>query len=231
VRQPGFDHHAHEIVIENQSQLPSQSQLSQQHGHKQQQTTNEKLNSLKNFIINYDNKSNRNGGSGGLSNVTKTKKTAADSYNLLSGVVHHKPTTTAATAETSSGGKTTNKAKKKLCTMNTDDIQMDEKQTQPQQQSVNNSCLLVTDQQNVQLKPISSKAKREPLPMRLRALPSSFWQQPNQPNISPSTMYLPPLFKNEIDNVNDGKLLGHFIHHLPNYLAKGLFISFKTKLS
>ncbi len=33
--------------------------------------------------------------------------------------------------------------------------------------------------------------------MRLRALPPSFWQQPNvQPNVAPSTMYLPPLFKN-----------------------------------
>ena len=53
------------------------------------------------------------------------------------------------------------------------------------------------------LKPISNKAKREPLPMRLRALPLSFWQQPNQPNVSPGTMYLPPLFKNEIDGVDD----------------------------
>lgn len=33
--------------------------------------------------------------------------------------------------------------------------------------------------------------------MRLRALPPSFWQQPNQSNISPGTMYLPPLFKND----------------------------------
>ena len=33
--------------------------------------------------------------------------------------------------------------------------------------------------------------------MRLRALPPSFWQQPNvQPNVAPSAMYLPPLFKN-----------------------------------
>lgn len=32
--------------------------------------------------------------------------------------------------------------------------------------------------------------------MRLRALPPSFWQQPNlQPNVAPSSMYLPPLFK------------------------------------
>lgn len=37
----------------------------------------------------------------------------------------------------------------------------------------------------------------EPIPMRLRALPPSFWQQPNQSNISPGTMYLPPLFKND----------------------------------
>lgn len=53
------------------------------------------------------------------------------------------------------------------------------------------------------------KFNLEPLPMRLRALPPSFWQQPNQPNVSPSTMYLPPLFKNEIENVNSdaGKFL------------------------
>lgn len=60
-----------------------------------------------------------------------------------------------------------------------------------------------SDSSPISLKPISNKAKREPLPMRLRALPMSFWQQPNQPNVSPATMYLPPLFKNEIDGVED----------------------------
>ena len=64
------------------------------------------------------------------------------------------------------------------------------------------------------LKPISNKAKREPLPMRLRALPMSFWQQPNQPNVSPATMYLPPLFKNEIDAVENNN-------------RKQLFLKFK----
>ena len=50
-----------------------------------------------------------------------------------------------------------------------------------------------------ELKPISNRHKREPLPMRLRALPPSFWQQPNQPNALPTSMYLPPLFKSELD--------------------------------
>ncbi|KAF4519958.1 hypothetical protein B566_EDAN005457 [Ephemera danica] len=39
------------------------------------------------------------------------------------------------------------------------------------------------------------KPKREPLPMKLRALPQSFWQQPNQPtSMSPAFPVLPPLF-------------------------------------
>ncbi len=37
--------------------------------------------------------------------------------------------------------------------------------------------------------------------MRLRALPQSFWQQPNQQqNINPSSMCLPPLNKYDFDN-------------------------------
>ncbi|XP_064611916.1 uncharacterized protein LOC135475896 [Liolophura sinensis] len=41
-----------------------------------------------------------------------------------------------------------------------------------------------------------ARPKKDPLPMRLRALPQSFWQQPNTPNyISPATCFatLPPL--------------------------------------
>lgn len=44
--------------------------------------------------------------------------------------------------------------------------------------------------------PPKTRPKREPLPMRLRALPQSFWQQPNVPHtVSPGTAYpiLPPL--------------------------------------
>lgn len=59
--------------------------------------------------------------------------------------------------------------------------------------------------------------KKDPLPMRLRALPPSFWQQPNQPNVSPGTMYLPPLFKNEIENASDetnGTLKNLFLYFI-----------------
>ncbi|XP_076451784.1 uncharacterized protein LOC143287572 [Babylonia areolata] len=44
--------------------------------------------------------------------------------------------------------------------------------------------------------PPKTKPKREPLPMKLRALPQSFWQQPNvTQQVSPATMFpvLPPL--------------------------------------
>ncbi|KAK3594980.1 hypothetical protein CHS0354_019908 [Potamilus streckersoni] len=45
--------------------------------------------------------------------------------------------------------------------------------------------------------PPKIRARREPLPMRLRALPQSFWKQPNVPNqMSPANMFsstLPPL--------------------------------------
>ncbi|XP_033122490.1 uncharacterized protein LOC117121396 [Anneissia japonica] len=51
---------------------------------------------------------------------------------------------------------------------------------------------------NKQLKP-----KRDPMPMRRRALPQSFWQQPNSPaSLPPGSTYtvLPPLWKHEKTN-------------------------------
>ncbi|XP_071945950.1 uncharacterized protein [Antedon mediterranea] len=47
------------------------------------------------------------------------------------------------------------------------------------------------------------KQKREPMPMRRRALPQSFWQQPNNPTmLPPGSNYtvLPPLWKHEKTN-------------------------------
>ncbi|XP_037076514.1 uncharacterized protein LOC119097576 [Pollicipes pollicipes] len=38
-----------------------------------------------------------------------------------------------------------------------------------------------------------SRFRREPLPMKMRALPQSFWQQPNTNSTSPSSGSLPPL--------------------------------------
>ncbi|XP_069683560.1 uncharacterized protein [Periplaneta americana] len=56
------------------------------------------------------------------------------------------------------------------------------------------------------------KAKKEPLPMKLRALPQSFWQQPNHTNcLSPGAVYpiLPPLSslgatKDDVENIAAG---------------------------
>ncbi|CAF0716223.1 unnamed protein product [Brachionus calyciflorus] len=145
IRQPGFEHHAHEVV-------------------KQQDTNSTKmLNTLKNFVINN-------------SSEKKINKIVSKKLNYSS--------STGALPETFDS-KT--KVKKKLCIMN-------------------NECLtqIENTESPIQLKPISNRQKRDPLPMRLRALPPSFWQQPNQPNISPATMYLPPLFKNDIDtNLNE----------------------------
>jgi len=44
----------------------------------------------------------------------------------------------------------------------------------------------------------------EPVPMRMRALPQSMWQEPNIPhNVSPATVYpvLPPLVTREGDDI------------------------------
>jgi len=44
----------------------------------------------------------------------------------------------------------------------------------------------------------------EPVPMRMRALPQSIWQEPNIPhNVSPATVYpvLPPLITREGDDI------------------------------
>ncbi len=107
------------------------------------------------------------------------------------------------------------KAKKKLCMMSTissvaptpmTNITATTATTQNQQSNANTTVSTSNQNQidnNVQLKPI--KHKRDALPMRLRALPQSFWQQPNQSNVSPGSMYLPPLFKHESDD--DGVFL------------------------
>lgn len=54
--------------------------------------------------------------------------------------------------------------------------------------------------------PPKVRPKREPLPMRLRALPQSFWKQPNNPiAISPGNIFssLPPLSSTKDDDVSD----------------------------
>lgn len=48
----------------------------------------------------------------------------------------------------------------------------------------------------------------EPVPMRLRALPQSFWKQPNSPvNVSPGNLFpsLPPLGTKETGEDFQGK--------------------------
>lgn len=203
IRQPGFDHHAHEIIHQgSSSQLPSIS--------KQQQ-----LASLKSFVIN-EPKSSSNarvhlnsisnpGGSGG-SNGSNTSSHRLISQASLPGDKKSKKIGSSGSADSlllhSSTQPAnvipsikTNKAKKKQCLDGSSSNHLGSIYNQI------TNCELLVDKQHhngsLQLKPISSKAKREALPMRLRALPASFWQQPNQPNVSPGTMYLPPLFKNE----------------------------------
>ena len=159
-RQPGFEHHAHEVVV--MQKLP---------------TTTPK------------NSANVN--------TNKTMLNKLKKGETCSSLLKQQQ-------QTNGANKSTNKAKKKLCMMNSEVANLNVGISE----TVSGSELQ-NDRQNVQLKPISNKAKREPLPMRLRALPMSFWQQPNQPNVSPGVMYLPPLFKNEIESVesNDELLI------------------------
>lgn len=54
--------------------------------------------------------------------------------------------------------------------------------------------------------PPKVKPRREPLPMKLRALPQSFWKQPNNPpTLSPGNLFssLPPLSSMKDDDVTD----------------------------
>ncbi|XP_045162732.1 uncharacterized protein LOC123527390 [Mercenaria mercenaria] len=54
--------------------------------------------------------------------------------------------------------------------------------------------------------PPKVKPRREPLPMRLRALPQSFWKQPNNPaSLSPGNMFssLPPLSYTKDEDVSE----------------------------
>lgn len=156
-RQPGFDLHAHSLIVNNTNEPalsalrpPAQksAQKSQKSSQKQKTVNSEHINAL-------------------LSAASNTIK-----------------------------------SKKKFCSMQNDSLLM----LNGGENNNYNNELTATVATTGKLKPISNKAKREPLPMRLRALPMSFWQQPNQPNVSPGTMYLlPPLFKNEIDNVEETK--------------------------
>ncbi|BFZ23660.1 hypothetical protein BsWGS_26698 [Bradybaena similaris] len=50
--------------------------------------------------------------------------------------------------------------------------------------------------------PPKLKPRREPLPMKLRALPQSFWEQPNVAHqVSPATLFLPPLLNKDSEEV------------------------------
>jgi uncharacterized cupredoxin-like copper-binding protein len=162
IRQPGFEHHAHEITLNS----------------KQNEIQN-----LKNFIIN-DPKLKKQTNSNHQQQQVKTlnhisKLTSSSSTSSLL------PNTTSTT-------KSNNKAKKKLCMM----IDVPGSELVSILGGVNND----------QLKPLSNKQKREALPMRLRALPPSYWQQPNQQNVPPSNMYLPPLLKYEIEHSSESDL-------------------------
>jgi hypothetical protein len=89
----------------------------------------------------------------------------------------------------------TQKSKKKFCAYASNF---------PNEEALNNT-------EKLKFKPINStklRAKGQSVPMRMRPLPQSYWIQPNQPNVSPGTMYLPPIFKNEINtNENLGEIL------------------------
>ena len=64
----------------------------------------------------------------------------------------------------------------------------------------------------------------EPLPMRLRALPQSFWQQPNNPtSVSPANAYpiLPPLINKEGDD--DQEMDGEYLECSVHVLRKEMF--------
>ena len=174
-RQPGFELHAHSILMNDINST----------------STPKKIKSISNLNLSKTNES--------TSNSKKTQK-----MNDIKSLLSNKSIKNITSSNTNNNG---GKSKKKFCSMKNN-------QTETLINNVNNSnnqeLIAQNDQinnnnndDNIKLRPISNKAKRDPLPMRLRALPLSFWQQPNQPNVSPGTMYLPPLFKNEIDSVVD----------------------------
>ena len=186
IRQPGFDYHAHEIISaqHQQSQQISSSAVALS-GNKKNLIEN-----LKSFKIN-EPKANR---VGKLDSVKKSKK----SYDSLLHTNNIKQVNSGSLSNVNEMAinKSSPKAKKKFCMM-LDGHSLTISANETLSAIINDLSNSKQQQQNnIQLKPLSNKAKREPLPMRLRALPPSFWQQPNQPNVSPGTMYLPPLFKN-----------------------------------
>jgi hypothetical protein len=194
IRQPGFDYHAHEIVQHHQQTTQQQPLSSLISTSKQNLIAN-----LKSFVIN-EPKSHRQAAAAGLNgkldSAKKSKKSGGDAS--LSSLMKQANSTGSLPLDMNS--QANKKAKKKLCMMLDGGIginQSDLNSVLGGGEITSTPMTTTCGDTGIQLKPLSSKAKREPLPMRLRALPPSFWQQPNQPNVSPGTMYLPPLFKND----------------------------------
>ncbi len=208
IRQPGFDYHAHEIV---------QQQASFSASHMISTSKQNLIANLKSFVINESKSHRQNGGLGSKLDAAKKSKKSSGGDSFSNNIKQINSTSTGSLSinESCSNSQANKKAKKKLCIMLDGGLGLTQSDLnsvlgdisdQPTTQNNNNN-------NSIHLKPLSNKAKREPLPMRLRALPPSFWQQPNQPNVSPGTMYLPPLFKNEnieasnlVNEVDDSRL-------------------------
>jgi hypothetical protein len=181
-RQPGFELHAHSILTNDVNST----------------STPKKIKSISNLNLSKTNDS---------SNSKKTQK-MNDIKSLLSNKSIKNITSNNNNNNTNGG-----KSKKKFCSMKnnqTETIMINNVNNNNNQELIMQNEQLNNTDDSIKLRPISNKAKRDPLPMRLRALPLSFWQQPNQPNVSPGTMYLPPLFKNEIDSVDDNGKFNEF---------------------
>lgn len=151
VRQPGFEHHAHEVVLEQQIKIQSTTSSPQQG--LINQDLNAKLSSLKNFIINSDNTNNK------ASRIMNKLNKKSDLINLPNPVLKSQSNsmstgsinvTTSSCSNTSltSPNNKPSKAKKKLCIMNAD-----------LNDSSSNDAIS-PDKQNILLKPISNKSKR-----------------------------------------------------------------------
>lgn len=155
VRQPGFEHHAHEVVLTTTPTSSTSTSTTTQvvKNHITHQSNSDQLNTLKNFIINYDGRAGRMSGNGQYSSHaggSKLKKAASESMGQLNSIKSLSSTTTAGL-----NSKSTNKAKKKLCLMN----ETNDDSSATTTTTINPNYLL-SDLQNVQLKPISNKSKR-----------------------------------------------------------------------
>jgi hypothetical protein len=144
-------------------------------------------------------------------------------YVRPAGFKHHAQEVQASASRTSSSIKLKKKIRKNTAGK---DVLLQEEVIGVDKNNNNNNNNLASSVPPVKTK---IKTKKDPLPMKLRALPQSFWQQPNVVNtVPPGSMYtvLPPVSKADQPSIAEITGLNRFEHNTYMYYVLISFIPF-----